>query len=70
VAAKEEVYKPKLSVSVVSPWNMKSDEADLFAKRQRDIEKHEAVYGESDHSKLMKPWDQKGKSPYGDRLRN
>ncbi len=68
--AKEEVYKPKLSVSVVSPWNMKSDEADLFANRARDLEKHQAVYGESDHSKIMKEIQTRGKHPMGDRLRN
>lgn len=40
VAADEEVYKPKINVSVVSPWNMKSGEKDLFENRARDLEKH------------------------------
>jgi len=57
VAADEQVYKPNINVSVVSPWNMKSGEKDLFENRARDLEKHNAIYGESDHSKLYKYWD-------------
>ena len=68
VAADEEVYKPKMDVSVVSPWNMKSDEANLFDNRARDLAKHEAIYGESDHSKPYKYWDQKGKNELAAKL--
>jgi hypothetical protein len=69
VKAKEEEFKPKMSVSVVSPWNMKSDEADLFEKRARDLEKHQQVYGESDHNKIMKEIQTRGKHPIGDPYR-
>lgn len=60
VKADEEVYKPKINVSVVSPWNMKSDEKGLFEKRARDLERHEKIYGES--TKERKLWLHKGSS--------
>ena len=39
-ASDELVHKPKLNVAVVSPWNMKSEEKDIFEKRNRDLERH------------------------------
>lgn len=39
---------------------MKSDEKDLFEKRQKDIERHQKIYGESNKERIM--WSSKGKS--------
>lgn len=39
---------------------MKSDEKDMFEKRQKDIERHQKIYGESDKERIM--WGTKGKS--------